>query len=113
MVPAARALQTAGMDVIEQNKNTVTSFIDALFTKGDLGAVDDCVVRLGHLNGSTRGNSQVCRAGLAVPRGGDLHPYALRVTTVFRHGGGVWKVVHRRGDPFGGSARELLAGRKE
>ena len=29
------------MDVIEQNKNTVTSFIDALFTKGDLGAVDE------------------------------------------------------------------------
>jgi steroid delta-isomerase-like uncharacterized protein len=29
------------MDAIEQNKNTVTSFIDALFTKGDLGAVDE------------------------------------------------------------------------
>jgi steroid delta-isomerase-like uncharacterized protein len=29
------------MDTIEQNKNTVTSFIDALFTKGDLGAVDE------------------------------------------------------------------------
>ncbi len=29
------------MDTISQNKNTVTSFIDALFTKGDLGAVDD------------------------------------------------------------------------
>jgi steroid delta-isomerase-like uncharacterized protein len=28
------------MDAIEQNKNTVTEFIDALFTKGDLGAVD-------------------------------------------------------------------------
>src|ERR1700735_532424 len=41
MVPAARALQTASMNVIEQNKNTVTSFIDALFTKGDLGAVDE------------------------------------------------------------------------
>ena len=27
------------MDTISQNKNTVTSFIDALFTKGDLGAV--------------------------------------------------------------------------
>ena len=33
--------QTAGMDIISQNKNTVTSFIDALFTKGDLGAVDE------------------------------------------------------------------------
>ena len=33
--------QTAVMDAIEQNKNTVTSFIDALFTKGDLGAVDE------------------------------------------------------------------------
>jgi steroid delta-isomerase-like uncharacterized protein len=41
MVPAARALQTASMDDIEQNKNTVTAFIDALFTKGDLGAVDE------------------------------------------------------------------------
>jgi steroid delta-isomerase-like uncharacterized protein len=29
------------MDAIEQNKNTVTEFIDALFTKGDLGAVDE------------------------------------------------------------------------
>ena len=29
------------MDAIEQNKNTVSEFIDALFTKGDLGAVDD------------------------------------------------------------------------
>ena len=29
------------MDAIEQNKNTVTEFIDALFTKGDLGVVDD------------------------------------------------------------------------
>jgi DNA-binding CsgD family transcriptional regulator len=27
------------MDAIEQNKNTVTEFIDALFTKGDLGVV--------------------------------------------------------------------------
>ena len=33
--------QTAVMDIIEQNKNTVTSFIQALFTKGDLGAVDE------------------------------------------------------------------------
>ena len=41
MVPAARALQTASMNFIEQNKNTVTAFIDALFTKGDLGAVDE------------------------------------------------------------------------
>ena len=29
------------MDTISQNKSTVTSFIDALFTKGDLGAVDE------------------------------------------------------------------------
>jgi hypothetical protein len=29
------------MDTITQNKNTVTAFIDALFTKGDLGAVDE------------------------------------------------------------------------
>ena len=29
------------MDSISQNKNIVTSFIDALFTKGDLGAVDE------------------------------------------------------------------------
>jgi steroid delta-isomerase-like uncharacterized protein len=29
------------MDTIEQNKNTVTAFIGALFTKGDLGAVDE------------------------------------------------------------------------
>jgi predicted SnoaL-like aldol condensation-catalyzing enzyme len=29
------------MDAIERNKNTVTEFIDALFTKGDLGAVEE------------------------------------------------------------------------
>ena len=29
------------MDTTEQSKNTVTKFIDALFTKGDLGAVDE------------------------------------------------------------------------
>ncbi len=29
------------METISQNKNTVTSFIDTLFTKGDLGAVDE------------------------------------------------------------------------
>ncbi len=29
------------MDITEQNKSTVTSFIQALFTKGDLGAVDE------------------------------------------------------------------------
>ena len=40
-VPRAfRAPQTVVMDTIEQNKNTVTKFIDALFTRGDLGAVD-------------------------------------------------------------------------
>jgi predicted SnoaL-like aldol condensation-catalyzing enzyme len=38
---ALRTPQTAVMDTIEQNKNTVTKFIDALFTKGDLGAVDE------------------------------------------------------------------------
>jgi steroid delta-isomerase-like uncharacterized protein len=36
-----RPPQTPVMDVIEQNKSTVTEFIDALFTKGDLGAVDE------------------------------------------------------------------------
>jgi predicted ester cyclase len=29
------------VETIEQNKITVTKFIDALFTKGDLGAVDE------------------------------------------------------------------------
>jgi steroid delta-isomerase-like uncharacterized protein len=29
------------MDTNSQNKNTVTSFVDALFTKGDLDAVDE------------------------------------------------------------------------
>jgi len=41
VLPALRTPQTAVMDAIEQNKSTVTSFIDALFTKGDLGAVDE------------------------------------------------------------------------
>jgi steroid delta-isomerase-like uncharacterized protein len=29
------------MDTMQRNKDTVTAFITALFTKGDLGAVDD------------------------------------------------------------------------
>jgi len=29
------------MNTIEQNKDTVTAFITALFSHGDLGAVDD------------------------------------------------------------------------
>jgi steroid delta-isomerase-like uncharacterized protein len=29
------------MDTVEKNKDTVTKFIDALFTEGDLGAVDE------------------------------------------------------------------------
>ena len=33
--------KTAGMDTTEQNKNTVTACIDAVFTKGDVGAVDE------------------------------------------------------------------------
>jgi steroid delta-isomerase-like uncharacterized protein len=37
----AAAPETAVMDTISQNKNTVTAFIQALFTKGDLGAVDE------------------------------------------------------------------------
>lgn len=44
----ARGPQTSAMDTISQtthtidrNKHTVTSFIEALFTKGDLGAVDE------------------------------------------------------------------------
>ena len=41
VLSALRTPQTAAMDAIEQNKNTVTEFIDALFTKGDLGAVDE------------------------------------------------------------------------
>ena len=38
---AHRRPQTAVMDTTQQNKDTVTAFIDALFTKGDLGAVDE------------------------------------------------------------------------
>ena len=40
MLSVLRAPQTVVMDAIEQNKSTVTGFIDALFTKGDLGAVE-------------------------------------------------------------------------
>jgi len=50
---------------------------------------------------------------VAASEGGDLHPYALRVTTVLRREDGAWKVVHRHGDPFDDSARKLLADRKE
>src|SRR5262245_47947505 len=33
--------ETAVMDAISKNKNTISSFIEALFTKGDLTAVDE------------------------------------------------------------------------
>jgi predicted ester cyclase len=33
------------MDTIERNKKTVSAFIDALFTQGDLGAVDTYLAR--------------------------------------------------------------------
>ena len=50
---------------------------------------------------------------VAASAGGELRPYALRVTTVLRREDGAWKVVHRHGDPFDDSARKMLAARKE
>lgn len=41
--------------------------------------------------------------------GGDTATYALRVTTVLRRENGEWKVVHRHGDPYGDSSREVAA----
>lgn len=46
---------------------------------------------------------------VAASGGGELKPYAPRVTTVFRREDGAWKVVHRHGDPYDGSARDFLA----
>ena len=42
--------KTAGMHTTEQNKNTVTAFIDAVFTKGDLDAVEEYLTEdfIGH-----------------------------------------------------------------
>ena len=45
------------MDTIDQNKNTVTAFIDALFTKGDLGAIDEYLAE----DSSTMTHRSACR----------------------------------------------------
>ena len=41
---------------------------------------------------------------------GDPATYALRVTTVLRREDGVWKVVHRHGDPYDDSTRSVTSG---
>lgn len=41
--------------------------------------------------------------------GSEPVPYALRVSTVFRHENGEWKVVHRHGDPYDESAGSMVA----
>jgi ketosteroid isomerase-like protein len=40
-------------------------------------------------------------------------PYALRVTTIFRHQDGVWKVVHRHGDPLSEDSTNVAALRSD
>lgn len=41
--------------------------------------------------------------------GGDPATYALRVTTVLRREDGVWKVVHRHGDPYDDSTGAIAS----
>jgi ketosteroid isomerase-like protein len=44
--------------------------------------------------------------------GAPTQPFTLRVTTVFRREMGVWKVVHRHGDPFTDPAAQALIERQ-
>jgi hypothetical protein len=48
------------MDTLEKNKNTVTKFIDALFTEGDLGAVNEYAGSCRAVTPEGRGRSAGC-----------------------------------------------------
>jgi hypothetical protein len=53
-----------------------------------------------HVSGDTAYTVAIERATVAYADQSGEHPHELRVTMIFRHEDGAWKIVHRHGDPL-------------